>query len=173
MIRRRLRNSNSVSPCVALSTLRLPALMLGLTLLVAGCARKGVVWTATRSFPEGRWAPDDRICFLPDTSSLLRTQEAGKWVVSMRYGPQASVERLPLVVEMESPGEGGYSCDTIEIRLMPPEQRTANNSTLGIFESVDTLPLPVKASPGFSTTIHPATDAEAEGFYSLTFELIN
>lgn len=142
---------------------------------MVSCLPAELVWTETYNFPGSTWSPGEKVTFTPDTTFLLHG--AGEAVVSLRYASDAPVETLPLVVEMECPGawenDGGFKADTITVRLLPSEARTANNAKLGVYETECSVPLGVAPAPGWSATIHPICAEAVTGLYSVTLELIN
>lgn len=141
-------------------------------LFLVGCVGEELVWTGTYSFPGGEWCGREKITFTPD-SSFLEGAKGCKGVLSLRYAEDASVESLPLVMETESAASGAYRSDTVTLRLLPASRRSGNEARMGVFESVDTIPLMVAPEPGWTVTFHPATgDVEIRGIYSMTLEII-
>lgn len=140
-------------------------------LLGVSCARRELVWTETRSFPSDRWEGRHKITFAPD-SAFLEARERVKGVLVVRYGRDASAERLRLVMETESPGPGRYASDTLTLRLLPSAARTAGEGRLGVFETADSVALSIQPDPGWSVTFHPLDEEDVEGLLSLTFELV-
>lgn len=107
--------------------------------------------------------------FVPDSAFMEGRDDGTIFVLSMRYGSDASLESLPIVVETESPESGMYAADTIRFRLMKAADRTADKARMGIFESVDTLRMRIVPAPGWSMTIYPLD--EITDVYSLTLEI--
>ena len=142
-------------------------------MMTASCVPENIIWTDTYHFPGTCWKGDYRISFKPDSAFLSARCRDVKGVLSMRYGMDASVEDIPMVVEMEYPSEGRFFSDTIRFNLLTAERRTANNATTGIFESVYNINLPLTPSPGWNITFYPASEhTEIRGLYTLTFELL-
>ena len=139
---------------------------------VGACSDNKAVWSGTYSFPNSRWQQDSFVEFAPD-SAVIGKCEAGTAELSIRYGEDASVERLPLVMEMENPNEGSYGSDTVSIALIAREHRTSGTASFGIFESCDTIRLPFTITPGCKISFHPVNSTEViKGIYSLTVQLI-
>lgn len=140
-------------------------------LLICSCGREGTVWTRSVTFDGGRWEGDERIVFSPD-SAALESGEAQNLVYSIRYGTDASVEAFPMVAEIISPEDPDAKADTLNVRLLPVGERTANKSRLGVFEVYDTIPMTVPAAPGWEASFRLAGECTAlNGIYSLTIEL--
>lgn len=142
-----------------------------LVFIAVACGKYDHLWTKTYNFPSEEWRGEERLGFFPDTLSLERGK-ADRMVISVRYGEDATLEGLPIVMETESPDDGYYRCDTIELKLLPIEKRTANRARMGIFETCDTFKLEHFAKPGWNLTLHPALGENLiTGLYSLTLEL--
>lgn len=150
----------------------MPALAVALvaTAGLMGCGKEQCIWTRTYSFPATGWSGDSRLEFAPDSASLARGK-ASQAIIGVRYGADAPLREFPVVAETESRATGAYTLDTLTIRLLPLEQRTANNARFGVFESVDTIALPDAPKPGWSLTLHPATAEDIKGLISITLEL--
>lgn len=141
-----------------------------LFLLLAACIAEDMAWSGHYNFPSGRWLPENKVTFSPDTSFVQDCSREA--IISIRYEGKASVEDLPLVVETECLGSLSFSSDTICIKLLPGKQRTADKATVGVFETVDTLILPERPEPGWSITLYPLVDQKGvNGLYSLTLQL--
>lgn len=155
-----------------MKSLMLPAIGALLTLAAASCSREGLVWTESCNFPGATWSAGERIVFTPDTVNLERAK-AKRLAYSLRYGMDASVESFPMVVEIDFPESTLPELDTISVRLLPKKERSANNSKLGVFELSDTLPMRMRATPGWEASFKPAgRGVEITGIYSLTIDLI-
>ena len=141
--------------------------------LVVGCVSSSIIWTGHHSFPGLKWTPEESVVFLPDSLSLRdSTVRATTGVISLRYSAGTNLENLPIVVEIESPTEGIYRCDTIVERLLPVDDRTPHKGRMGIFESTDTIRLHSAVSPGWSISFCPACEEVIDGIISLTFDII-
>ena len=140
--------------------------------LLAGCG-SSLVWTGNYSFPGNTWHPEHTVTFVPDTISLEKNDDNPlTGVLSIRYAAKMPMEMLPLVMEIESPQDGLYRCDTIQQRLLPMDERTAGKGTLGVFESCDTILLHSRPVPGWSVSFYPASEEDISGIFSITFELL-
>lgn len=141
-----------------------------------GCSKKDLIWTENFSFHSGKWYSGEKITFAPDSSVFLTDSLPNVvGVLSIRYSSGMQAERFPIVMETECPGAGAYYCDTILFSLIPVAKRSADKATLGVFESADTLRLPVNPSPGWSVTFYPVNSgsvAAVDGLFSVTFDLI-
>lgn len=138
------------------------------------CISSSVVWTGHRNFSGSRWEPGEMVVFTPDTVSLIKdsTVTADRGVLALRYTEGTNMEVLPLVMEVESPEEGIYRCDTLMVRLLPFSYRTADKGKMGIFETADTLSLPSRVLPGWTVAFYPAVEDDIEGIISLTFDIL-
>ena len=142
-------------------------------LLVTGCVSSRIIWTGHHSFPATKWVLETPVVFIPDTLSIRDTTAmAHRGILSIRYSSGASVENLPIVMEIESAHDGSYSCDTLRQRLLPKAERTAQKGRMGIFETIDTIKLPSNFAPGWSATFYPALEEDVEGIISLTLDII-
>ena len=141
---------------------------------LAACVSSSIVWTAHHNFSNTRWKPEEMVAFTPDTVSLQKDSiyRPNTGVLSIRYIEGAAIENLPLVMEIESPQDGIYRCDTIVVRLLPKTDRTANKGKIGIFETEDTIPLHTNVVPGWTVYFYPAMEDDINGIISLTFDLI-
>lgn len=152
-----------------------------LTLMCVSCRPENLIWTGTYNFPGGEWKPNDMVVFAPDTTFVVGLSSQCSAVLSIRYSDNASVETLPIVAECESPEAGEYWCDTLAIEILKVPARSADKARLGVFETVDTIPLRSQPTPGWSLALHPALpflSSENEtnvikGLYSITFEILN
>ena len=153
--------------------MKLPRLALTVApaLLAAGCIATPMVWTRSYNFGANTWAPESRITFTPDTTSLQTTPKT--CVLSLRYGSNATAESIRLVVETESPEDGYFGTDTVTVRLLPERERTGGNGRVGVFETNDTLKLSVPPAPGWNVTVFPAEKEEVAGLFSITLTLYN
>lgn len=134
------------------------------------CQRPDYVWTSSHSFRNAEWRKTDTLHFEPDTLSL-NGKRPGRGVIILRYGADASVETLPVVV-MKNDGKGKRDCDTLTIRLLPFAERTANNGNLGVFEKCDTFALVPPPEPGWRIDMLPAIAEDSiAGMISLTLIL--
>lgn len=155
-----------------IARLRIPVWTM-LLLLLAGCGGRKFLWTEHYNFPSNTWMPQNAVKFVPDTVDLTdSTAVAGRGVVSLRYASDASVEEFPLVMEVESPEKGIYRSDTIRIKFLTEENRTASKGRMGLFETCDTINLTATPTPGWNVTFYPATEEDLTGIFSLTFQLI-
>ena len=143
-----------------------------MALTLAGCLADNLVWTRSYNFPSGRWSHDNRLTMKPDSTFLEDCEGKARGVVSLRYAGDAAEEAFRLVMETESPATGGYRCDTLQVRLLPAAERTANHARMGIFEQTDTINLPIQPAPGWSVTFYPASRGDLTGIYSMTFEIL-
>ena len=142
-------------------------------MMLAGCVSSSIVWTGNHSFSSLRWQPEELVVFTPDTMSVGdSTVTATRGVLSIRYSAGAEVETLPLVMEIESPGTGLYRCDTIREQLLPMAERTAHKGKMGIFETIDTVPLHSAVTPGWTVSFYPASEEDIDGIISLTLDII-
>lgn len=141
-----------------------------LGLLLAGCGAYPFIWSRAYSFAGNEWGPDSKVTFRPDSVSLSPSG-ASTAVIALRYGVNASVEELPLVVDTESPTDGYFRSDTIRVRLLPVKERSGANGTIGIFETCDTLRLPLRAKPGWELTVRPLTEESVKGLFSISLSL--
>lgn len=141
--------------------------------ILAGCGSSSIVWTGSHSFSGVKWAPEEQVIFIPDTMSLQdSTIRAVKGLLSIRYTASANVEKLPIVMEIESPADGIYRCDTLRVHLIPMSDRTASKGKMGIFETVDTIPLHSAVVPGWTVSMYPALEDDVDGIISLTLDII-
>lgn len=142
-------------------------------MLTAATCGPGVVWTGYHSFPGGKWMPGKNVTFAPDTINLQDSTkpapQEGIW--TLRYSADASVASFPMVVETESPEQGVYRCDTVNVKLLPGGRRTADNAKLGVFEITDTIRLGYGVRPGWTISFYPATVHPVEGILNITFTL--
>lgn len=143
-------------------------------LSLSSCLSDALIWTATRSFPQNSWPATLRLNFKPDSAFLIQKTRNPVAVVSIRYGADTNIDQLPLIMETESVGTGEFLTDTLRINLLEISRRTAVNSKIGIFESVDTVPLRGKLAPGWEVTFRPLENTmEPTGLYSFTFQIID
>lgn len=156
-------------------TIRKPGAIVLLLILTVGlfsCGKEDIVWTRSFDFRGNTWHRDNHLQFVPDTFAI-DSVEAKSVLLTLRYSADATKQEFPIVVEMESPSDGYYRCDTIRETLLPSEERTGDNSAYGIFEKTDTLRLEKTPKPGWKMTISQAsTDEEIHGIFSITVALI-
>lgn len=143
-----------------------------LAVALVSCKGERAVWSASHDFPDQSWKGIETITFVPDSASLDKGN-VRKAYVTLRYGPEASVEVLPVVMERESPGEGIYSADTLRMEMLPARQRTGNRGNLGVFECTDSVEFPSSPGPGTEFTLRPLPqDITIKGIYSITISLL-
>lgn len=149
-----------------------PGALFIIALAMTGCVGRGIIWTGHHSFHSTDWEVDEPVKFTPDSASLQKGIDKEKvGLLSIRYSPKASVERLPLLVETESPSDGLFAADTIYIDLLPVMERTANRCRMGIFEVTDTLSLRGQVSDGWNICFTQVSGSEIDGIISLTFQI--
>ena len=141
---------------------------------MAACISSSIVWTGHHSFSGTRWMRGEIVTFTPDTVSLVKDSmlTASRGVLSLRYTEGSDIETLPLVMEVESPQDGVYRCDTLMVRMLSFGARTANKGKMGIFETADTISLHSNVVPGWTISFYPALEKDIDGILSLTFEII-
>lgn len=143
-------------------------------LLLIGCLPSSLIWTGSYTFPHNTWRPADRVNFIPDSSYLSKELKGVKGILMIRYNHDASIESLPLVLDIENPATGEYISDTLTIELLPADKRTANRAEMGIFESERDITLRQTPQPGWNLTVYPIGEGESlKGIYSITFEIVN
>ena len=141
--------------------------------LMSACVSSSILWTGNHSFSGTTWVLEEPVVFTPDTMSLKdSTATASTGILSIRYTSGAGIERLPLVMEIESPADGVYKCDTIYPRFLPVSERTPHKGKVGIFETIDTIPLHSNVTPGWTVSFYPALEDDVKGIISLTLDVI-
>lgn len=129
------------------------------------------VWSEAYDFENECWKADDILEFAPDSITLTRN-DIRKATVSIRYNDELRAEHLPVIVEIDSPKNRYYLCDTVSMTFLPLKERTADHARLGIFETSLTLPLRGRLMPGTKIRLYPAdSEMEEKGIYSLTLEI--
>ena len=142
-------------------------------IIMAGCVSSSIVWTGHHSFSGVKWTPEELVIFTPDTVSLQDSiVRPHRGVLSIRYTAGSNVEKLPVVMEIESPGEGIYRVDTLWQSFLPVSERSAHKGKMGIFETLDTIELNSTVVPGWTVSFYPAVEDDVEGVISLTLDII-
>ena len=148
-------------------------LLPGTLLIFAGCGHSDLLWTESHNFPSNTWGSDACVAFEPDTASLQKGV-ASKALLTIRYAEGASMRSFPISMEIESPSDGYYLCDTIKAQLLPREARTGDKATFGIFETTDTILLNQAPRPGWRMILKPAADDDIiKGLFSITLTLLD
>lgn len=145
------------------------------TLLIAGvwsCGRDKAMWSEAHDFSGHQWKPGEMVVFQPD-SGYFDSIHPPVGLISLRYGRGCPVSRFPIAVEAESPATGEVSHDTVFLDLLPGHLRNGDRSTLGVFESVDTLRLSPPPADGWTLTLTSLADTVVSSTYSLTLQIIN
>lgn len=138
--------------------------------LPVGCRKSEVIWTQAHNFKGNKWERDKAVEFIPDSGYFVGDGFRG--VLSVRYGRNCPAEVLPVKIEIEALDCGGASSDTIRVAFLPGNLRDGNRSTLGVFETVDTISLSYPPADGWRMYITNISDTVISDIYSLTLQII-
>lgn len=130
-----------------------------LLMLVVACSRNPFpVWSSFQHVGTDGWDTMETLDFSPDVASLSVSNGVRPAIV-IRHDRRLPFQTLRLQVE-QSDSTGVLSTDTVTMRLADSSGRWLGRKTNALTETIDTLPVSLRLTPGFTISLTPAVKTE-------------
>lgn len=136
-------------------------------MLAAACSQNVFpVWSSFLHVGVNGWDTMETLDFSPDVEQLTTSlggnphaTENLALAIAIRHNRELPYQDLRLQIE-RSDSTGILACDTITLHLTDSQGNWQGHKTNALTETVDTIPFPVRLTPGFTLSLTPAMKEE-------------
>lgn len=128
-------------------------------MLAAACSHDPFpLWSGFRHVGEDGWNSMETLDFTPE-AGVMAPEGIARAAIAIRHNRELPYSSLRIQIE-QSDSTGVLSTDTVTMLLADSEGRWIGHKTNALTETVDTLPFPIRLTPGYTISLTPAARAE-------------